>query len=99
MNYRKIWEEANGPIPIDEAGRSFEIHHIDGDRNNNTLINLQCVSIIDHLIIHTKQGDWGAVTAILMRMDCTPDQTHKTHYMSEGSLHQTKGIDQFAYHV
>jgi hypothetical protein len=32
-NYRKIWENYYGLIPIDEKGRSYEIHHIDGNKN------------------------------------------------------------------
>ncbi len=64
MNYRKVWETANGPIPD-----GMEIHHIDGDRNNNDLCNLMMVTIHEHLDIHMRQEDWGAVQAILMRMD------------------------------
>lgn len=29
LNYRAVWINANGPIPIDEDGRSYEIHHIE----------------------------------------------------------------------
>lgn len=68
MNYRKIWEKANGPIPLDEHGRSYEIHHIDGDRSNNSLENLVCISIEEHYRIHREQGDWGACHAIEVRM-------------------------------
>jgi len=52
MNYRKIWEKENGPIPKDENGRSYDIHHIDGNRKNNSIENLMCVSIQDHYEIH-----------------------------------------------
>ena len=55
MNYRKLWEDANGPIPTDELGRSYEIHHIDGNRKNNCLSNLMCVSLDEHYEIHSKQ--------------------------------------------
>jgi hypothetical protein len=65
MHYRKIWETANNKkIPDD-----YEIHHIDGNRNNNEPKNLKCVSIQEHLEIHKKQKDWGAVAAILMRLN------------------------------
>lgn len=64
MNYRKIWEEYNNKkIP---AG--YEIHHIDGNRKNNDPSNLICVSIEEHLEIHTKEENWAAVQAILVRM-------------------------------
>lgn len=67
-NYRKIWVDAFGPIPEDSAGRSYEIHHIDGNRFNNELSNLKCVSIEEHLNIHFLQGDEGAVHAIKLRL-------------------------------
>ena len=32
--HRKIYQEKFGPIPKDEKGRSYEIHHIDGNHKN-----------------------------------------------------------------
>lgn len=55
MNYRKIWESHYGKIPTDSKGRTFDIHHIDGNRKNNSIDNLACVSIEDHYKIHLKQ--------------------------------------------
>ena len=68
-NYRKIYEDTYGPIPVDETGRTFEIHHIDGNRSNNSIENLQLVSILEHYNIHYDQEDWGACQAISMRMN------------------------------
>lgn len=50
--YRKIYESHYGPIPIDETGRTYEIHHIDGNSENNDISNLKCVSIQEHYNIH-----------------------------------------------
>lgn len=72
--YRKIYEQFHGPIPKDSEGRSYEIHHIDGDRKNNDISNLKCVSIQEHYDIHYSQGDWGACLRIAQRMDITPNQ-------------------------
>lgn len=72
MHYRKIWEENNGPIPLDEDGRPYEIHHIDGDRSNNNISNLLCVSIQQHYNIHFEQGDLGACYKIASRMGQDP---------------------------
>ena len=44
-NYRKLYESVHGKIPKDDLGRSYEIHHIDGDHSNNLIENLLCVSI------------------------------------------------------
>lgn len=68
MNYRKIWIEANGPIPKDENGRTYEIHHKDGNRKNNDLDNLMCLSIQEHYDIHLAQKDYQACHAIKLRM-------------------------------
>lgn len=68
MNYRKIWIQANGPIPLDDQGRSYEIHHIDGDRKNNRLENLQCLSIEAHYELHYSKGEYFAATLIAKRL-------------------------------
>ena len=41
--YRKIYEENFGPIPKEPNGRSYEIHHIDGNHSNNDPSNLIAV--------------------------------------------------------
>ena len=72
--YRKIFTEAKGPIPLDSNGRTYEIHHIDGNHLNNELSNLKCVSIQEHYDIHYAQGDWGACQAIMRRMNKNPEE-------------------------
>jgi hypothetical protein len=66
--YQKIWKTYYGEIPKDEYGRIYEIHHIDGDRHNNHISNLLCVSIKEHYNIHYKQEDWMACHLIADRM-------------------------------
>jgi hypothetical protein len=73
QDYRKIWENINGPIPIDDKGRTYEIHHLDGDRTNNDIENLVCISIEEHYKIHFNQGDFGAAVMIAKRMELPPD--------------------------
>jgi len=72
--YRNIYEKHFGPIPKDEMGRTFEIHHIDGNKNNNHLSNLQCVSIIEHYEIHKRQGDMKACLIMSDRMKISPEE-------------------------
>jgi hypothetical protein len=67
--YRKIYEHHFGPIPLDEFGRSYEIHHIDGDHTNNLPSNLKAVSIQEHYNIHLSQGDYYAALLISSRMN------------------------------
>lgn len=72
--YRKIWINNFGPIPKDEDGRSYEIHHIDGNRSNNCIENLKCVTIKEHYDIHYSQGDWRACWAMAKRMKLTSEE-------------------------
>lgn len=74
VNYRKIYEQYYGSIPQDEQGRSYHIHHRDGDRSNNNPSNLQAVSIEEHYQIHYQQGDWAACLKLAPLLKCTKDE-------------------------
>lgn len=71
-DYRRLWTKVNGPIPLDEQGRRYDIHHIDGNRENCELENLQCVSMEEHLAIHVGHKDWAAAFRIAQRMSVNP---------------------------
>jgi len=90
MTYRKIWEQANGPIPADEQGRPYEIHHVDGNKNNNDLSNLQCVTIREHYEIHKRQGDYGAAWMIAQRLDLTEEEKAVIYQARIGIKHSTE---------
>jgi hypothetical protein len=70
--YRKIYEQHFGPIPKDEDGRTYEIHHIDGDDSNNDPNNLVALTIKEHYEVHKSQGDWAACLAMAHRMKVSP---------------------------
>lgn len=73
--YRKIYKEHYGPIPKDDCGRSYEIHHIDGNHNNNNPNNLVAVTIQEHYDIHYSQGDYAACLFIAQyRLNHTPEE-------------------------
>jgi hypothetical protein len=74
VNYRKIYEQHHGPIPKDNKGISFDVHHIDGNRNNNAISNLIALSMEDHLYIHYLQGDWYACTMIASKMQLSQSE-------------------------
>ena len=42
--HRKVWERNRGHIPP-----GFQIHHIDEDRTNNAIENLECLTPQEHL--------------------------------------------------
>ena len=72
--YRKIYEQNFGPIPKESNGRSYEIHHIDGDSSNNDPSNLKAVTIREHYDIHYFQKDWGACLLIGKRLKLSPEE-------------------------
>ena len=72
-DYRKIWSNAYGEIPKDDKGRSYDIHHINGNHNDNRLENLKAVSIQEHYDIHSANGDTFACQKILFRMKVSPE--------------------------
>ncbi len=71
-NYRKIYEQYYGPIPEEANGRSYEIHHIDGNHTNNDPSNLQAVTLQEHYDIHYAQKDWSACQIMAVRMKKSP---------------------------
>lgn len=74
VNYRKIYEDNFGPIPTDELGRSYHIHHIDGNHDNNDPSNLMAVSMQEHYNIHYQQGDWAACVRLAQNLNRSQEE-------------------------
>ena len=72
--YRRIYEKHYGPIPKDSEGKSYDIHHLDGNHKNNDPSNLVALTIQEHYDIHHKQHDWGACHRMAIRMKFSPDE-------------------------
>lgn len=68
--YIKIYKEHYGEIPKDSQGRSYDIHHIDGDYTNNDIYNLVALSIEEHYYLHKEQGDWGGSFCVSKKTKC-----------------------------
>ena len=45
-----VWEYYNGLVP-----KGFQVHHIDEDKSNNDISNLELLSITEHLSFHGKE--------------------------------------------
>lgn len=84
----RVWKESFGDIPKDVDGRSYEIHHIDGNPDNNTLENLMCVSIDEHYKIHLEKGEFGAAFLIAGRMKRKPEDIAEV--ARKGTLERVK---------
>jgi len=91
-NYRKLWEDAYGKIPVDENGVSYEIHHIDCNHQNNNLENLKLVSIQEHYDIHFAQGDILACALIAKRMNSSISEMRQAiaKYNKENNCEKNK---------
>ena len=66
--YRRIYENTYGPIPKDQFGRTYEIHHRDGNRRNNDPTNLVALSMQEHYDVHLAQHDWASCLRLSERM-------------------------------
>lgn len=85
---RNVWKSFYGDIPKDELGRSYEIHHIDGNPKNNDISNLACISIEDHYNIHLSKGEIASALLIAERIGLSekPKQKTKWVYKNEKEL-------------
>lgn len=72
--YIQVYKQYYGEIPKDNTGRSYDIHHIDGDYTNNNPSNLVALSLKEHYEVHKKQQDWGSAWAIAKRFDIDPKE-------------------------
>ena len=89
INYRKIYENYYGvKIGVDDRGRSNEIHHIDGNHNNNDPKNLKEVTIQEHFDIHYSQCDYFEVHMIARRMGLTKEQRSKISSMLNHKMYE-----------
>lgn len=52
--HREIWKSEHGPIP-----EGYQIHHKDGDSGNNSLLNLECVTVEQHQARHPYRAPEG----------------------------------------
>lgn len=83
VDYRRLWRKYHGAIPLDELGRRYDIHHKDGNRENNEIENLMCISMQEHMELHINQGDWAAAFRIAQRMGISP--AIKSELMSQSN--------------
>jgi hypothetical protein len=86
-HYRKVWQQHHNASLLP----GIEIHHIDGNHDNNEPNNLLAVSTQEHLDIHLSQKNWGAVQAIRIRMELTKENRQQIKEMA--SLHQKELLE------
>jgi hypothetical protein len=50
--HRDVWEKSNGKIPS-----GFDIHHIDCNRENNSIENLECLPKAEHTRLYSPHNN------------------------------------------
>lgn len=75
--HRHLYKKWHGEIPKDELGRSYDIHHKDGDHTNNSFNNLIAIPIQEHYNIHYNNQDYCACMLIATRMKMSTDEISK----------------------
>jgi len=57
MAHRRVWRKHYGPVPV-----GYFIHHVDGDKRNNDIANLELVDALTHKRIHSgcelRDDEW-----------------------------------------
>lgn len=95
--HRYIWEKHSGVIPD-----GYEIHHVDENKDNNDISNLECLSNHDHQSLHGKEHfekdpEWykrftsaGQKAAPAWHSSEAGHEWHKQHYeQTKDVLHKT----------
>ena len=78
--HRDIWEFYNGTIPD-----GHEIHHEDGDFNNNDITNLRCLSNAAHQVAHRdERSERARRPEHLARLEVIRPLTKAWHASPEG---------------
>lgn len=70
--HQEVWKAANGPIP-----KGHHIHHIDHDKDNNDLSNLECLTAKEHIAKHGR-GSTPAKVANLARIRPLASAWHRS---------------------
>lgn len=73
--HRIIWEQDIGPIP-----QGFHIHHKDGNKFNNLIQNLECISHAEHMRLHRLEQR----NDLSCRMSKNSEKLHEWHRSEEG---------------
>lgn len=88
--HRVVWEFYNGKIP-----KGYHIHHIDNDRTNNSIDNLQMIFGKHHISTHSKLFHSTNPDFARNNLAKHQDKCRKWHASKEGiEQHRKQAIEQ-----
>lgn len=82
LMYRYVWEFYNG-----EISKGYHVHHIDGDKSNNKIENLECIIGSSHLSGHMNKRD---KQELRNRMSVAQEYAKLWHKSEEGHAWHSK---------
>ena len=84
-----VWEYFNGPI-----SKGYHIHHIDGDKSNNDIQNLQMLSATEHERLHGKMLTENQRETLRKNMAKATVMAKEWHNSNEGHEWHKKHYEQ-----
>ena len=86
--HRRIWEDFYGkPVPKD-----YVIHHINGDKLDNRIQNLQCCTKVNHSKFHSKQRSFKHTEEWKKRASKFRSGKNNPNYGKKRTREEMKGI-------
>jgi len=74
-----VWEYYNGAVPI-----GYHVHHMDEDKSNNDISNLELKAGAEHLSFHSKERAEKNRTEMLQHLEKIRPMTKEWHGSAEG---------------
>lgn len=86
--HRVVWEHFNGQIPS-----GFHIHHINGNKADNSIENLEAISASDHSTHHGATNPWVGSAANKSQLIKAGELAKQWHASAEGiEWHRSNGV-------
>lgn len=77
--HRYIWEKYNNALP-----KGYEIHHIDGNKDNNEIENLVALSKKEHLLYHGENASEELINKWKKSLEVAREKAKAWHQSEEG---------------